>query len=86
MSLGIFLALCIIGADLLIYFLFQWMYGEKRSAIGKKIAAQRQAMEQEPQSGMFVVPSSKGGALTEARMKKIRERMGRGAGAVRRSA
>jgi len=33
-----------------------------------------------------VVPSSKGGALTEARMKKIRERMGRGAGAVRRSA
>ena len=75
MSLGIFLALCIVGADLLIYFLFQWMYGEKRAAIAKKVAAQRQAMARET-AKPYVVGSHKGGRTTRERVRKIRERMG----------
>lgn len=31
-SLGIFIPLSIIGADFLIYFLFEWLSGEKRDA------------------------------------------------------
>jgi hypothetical protein len=30
MSLTVFLAICILGCDLLLYILFQWIYGEKR--------------------------------------------------------
>lgn len=30
MSLMVFLALSILGCDFLLYFLFQWVYGEKR--------------------------------------------------------
>jgi len=79
MSLGIFLALCVVGADLLIYFLFQWMYGEKRAAIAKKVAAERRAIEQERQTRPFLVHAGKGGAMTQERIRKIRERMGSGA-------
>jgi hypothetical protein len=83
MSLGIFLALCIVGADFLLYFLFQWMYGEKRAKLAKKVAAQRRAMElerqqaQKQQAGPFLVHPGKGGAVTQERMRKIRERMRR---------
>ena len=75
MSLGVFLALSIVGADLLIYFLFQWMYGEKRAVMAKKVAAQRRAMEQERQGVPSIVHSRKGGPVTEERIRKIRERM-----------
>ena len=84
MSLGIFLALCIVGIDVLIYFLFQWMYGEKQAEIVKKVAAQRRAMAQQG-GGPFLVHSNKGGAVTQERIRKIRERMGVVEGA-RRSA
>jgi len=30
MSLTVFLAICILGCDFLLYALFQWIYGEKR--------------------------------------------------------
>jgi hypothetical protein len=79
MSLGIFLTLAIIGVDFLIYFLFQWMYGEKRAAIVKKVAAQRRAIEEEAVRP-FVVRSPRAGAVTRERVRKIRERMGSGAG------
>ena len=80
-SLGIFIALCIVGADLLLYFLFQWMYGEKRAAIAKKVATQRQAMERErtealrQQSAPFLVHSRQAGPATQERLRRIRERM-----------
>ena len=80
-SLGIFIALCIVGADLLLYFLFHWMYGEKRAAIAKRVAAQRQAIERErtealrQQAGPFLVHSREAGPVTQKRLRKIRERM-----------
>jgi len=79
MSLGIFLTLAIIGVDFLIYFLFQWMYGDKRAAIVKKVAAQRRAIEEEAVRP-FLARSPRVGAVTRERERKIRERMGGGAG------
>ena len=92
MSLGIFLALCLLGVDVLIYILFQWMYGERRAAIAKKVAAQRLAIAREREesqrqkAGPFLVHSKKAGPATQERVKKIRERMGKRAGAERQLA
>jgi hypothetical protein len=36
MSATIFLALCILGCDVLLYFLFQWSYGEKRRGLARR--------------------------------------------------
>ena len=74
-SFGIFLTLCILGADFLIYFLFQWIYGEKRAALAKVVAAQRRAMA-ENQAGPYLVHSRKGRTVTQERIRKIRVRMG----------
>ena len=30
MSLTVFMAICILGCDFMLYVLFQWLYGEKR--------------------------------------------------------
>ena len=75
MSFGIFLTLCTLGADLLIYFLFQWIYGEKRAALARRVTAQRQAMEEE-NAGPYLVHSRKGGTVTQGRIRKIRAKMG----------
>ena len=75
MSFGIFLTLCILGADFLIYFLFQWIYGEKRAAQAKKVTAQRRSMEEE-NAGPYLVHSRKGGTVTQEGMRKIRSKMG----------
>jgi hypothetical protein len=39
MSLTVFLALCILGCDLLLYILFQWIYGEKRRKHPRRLPA-----------------------------------------------
>jgi hypothetical protein len=41
MTLTVFVAICILGCDLLIYFLFQWAVGEKRR--GKRRRARQMA-------------------------------------------
>jgi hypothetical protein len=41
MSLTVFLAICIFGCDLLLYILFQWIYGEKRRARSRRLATRR---------------------------------------------
>lgn len=74
MSLNIFMMVCVIGVDFLIYVLFQWTYGDKRRALQKKLAEQRKAMEAE-RSRPFVVRSKRVGAVTQARLQRVRERM-----------
>jgi hypothetical protein len=74
MSVNIFMGLCVLGVDFLIYVLFQWTYGDKRRAMQKKLAEQRKAMEAE-KSRPFLLPSRKGGAVTQARLQRVRERM-----------
>ncbi len=39
MSITVFLAICILGCDLLLYVLFQWIYGEKHRRHARRIAA-----------------------------------------------
>jgi hypothetical protein len=39
MSLTVFLALCILGCDFLLYVLFRWVYGEKHRKHARRVAA-----------------------------------------------
>jgi len=54
MSLNAFLALCILGLDFMIYALFQWTYGDKRSALARQIAAHRNALKGLPPRPVLV--------------------------------
>jgi hypothetical protein len=59
MSLTLFLGLCILGLDFMIYVLFQWTYGDRRNQMARKLAAYRSSMkEQAPRP--FVVRSENG--------------------------
>jgi len=77
MWLGIFLTLCILGVDFLIYFLFQWTYGDKRAAMQSKLASQREAMKQQA-AKPFLLSSQRGRPETQVRLQKIRARMAKG--------
>jgi hypothetical protein len=78
MSLNIFVALCVLGVDFLIYVLFQWTYGDKRKAIERKLLAQRNAMKVEL-ARPFIVSRRHVGPETQARLRRVKERMaGRG--------
>jgi hypothetical protein len=43
MSLTIFIALCVLGCDVLIYILYQWAFGESRRIREGRAAARRRA-------------------------------------------
>jgi hypothetical protein len=73
MSFNVFVAVCVIGMDFLIFVLFQWMYGDKRRAMAKKLAEFREA-EARRKVMPFVAPRSE---VTQARLQKVRERMAR---------
>jgi hypothetical protein len=45
MSATIYLAICILGCDFLLYFLYQWTYGEKRRGLSKKSRAPKTIVE-----------------------------------------
>ena len=77
MSLTIFITICVLGIDFLIYVLFQWTFADKRVALQKKLAQQRQALQAEP-ARPFLVRSHKIGPQTQARLQKVRERMATG--------
>ena len=58
MSLTIFLALCILGLDFMIYVLFMWLYGDRRALIARRVAEQRKAAQAEA-AGLIIFPASK---------------------------
>jgi hypothetical protein len=39
----VFLAICILGCDVLLYILFQWIYGEKYRDRSRRLAARRKS-------------------------------------------
>ena len=43
MSLRVFMAICILGCDFMLYVLFQWLYGEKHRKHVRKFPAKSQA-------------------------------------------
>jgi hypothetical protein len=58
MGLTVFFALCILGLDFMIYVLFKLTYGDKRSVVARRVAAQREAARAES-SGPYLVPARK---------------------------
>ncbi len=74
MSLHVFGTICVLGVDFLIYVLFRWTYADKRRAWAKKLAEQRKAMRAES-SRPLVERSPKNGAVTQARLQRVRESM-----------
>jgi hypothetical protein len=58
MSATLFLAFCILGCDFLLYFLFQWTYGERRRGLTRRSAAPKGAMNQ-PDARPFLIASRK---------------------------
>jgi hypothetical protein len=41
MPFTVFVALCVLGCDLLLYIFFQWIYGEKYRARTRRLAVRR---------------------------------------------
>jgi len=59
MSLTVFLGLCILGLDFMIYVLFRWTYGDRRGETARKLAAYKDSLkEQAPRP--FLVRSENG--------------------------
>lgn len=53
MSFAVFLALCVLGLDFMIYALFQWTYGDKRRAIARQLAAHKNALKEQSLQPVF---------------------------------
>jgi hypothetical protein len=47
MSTTVFLALCILGLDVMIYAFFRWIYGDKRSALARQLAVHKIALKKQ---------------------------------------
>jgi hypothetical protein len=58
MPFNVFVALCILGLDFMIFVLFKLLYGDRRSVIARRVAEQRKAAKAEA-SGLFLVPAKK---------------------------
>jgi hypothetical protein len=56
MSATVFLAVCILGCDFLLYALFQWTYGEKRRGLSRRSRTPMRPMNQ-PGARPFLVAS-----------------------------
>ncbi len=74
MSATLFLAFCILGCDFLLYFLFQWTYGEKRRGLSRRSTAPRTVANQ-PDARPFLVASRKGPAVGARHLSSATRRM-----------
>jgi len=68
MPLTLFMAVCILGCDVLIYFLFQWTLGEKGRTRRRRCGAKK-PMASGQDSQLFVVPAPK--KVAPAQLAKI---------------
>jgi hypothetical protein len=71
MSLNIFLMLCILGIDFMIYVFFQWIYGDKRSAIARQVAACRKTLSEESSRPFVVTPEHGASVATQSQRTAI---------------
>jgi hypothetical protein len=76
MSATLFLAFCILGCDFLLYFLYQWTYGEKRRGLSRRSRAPKSAMNQ-PDARPFLVASRKSTLGGAQRLQSMRQRTAR---------
>ncbi|HTT34108.1 MAG TPA: hypothetical protein VMH48_10945 [Methylomirabilota bacterium] len=56
MSLRVFLAICILGCDFMLYVLFQWLYGEKHRKHSRKSSAKDTASGMQESGPHLVKP------------------------------
>jgi hypothetical protein len=59
MSLTVFLALCVLGVDFLIYFFFKLLYGEKYRIRSRRLPLDYYRRK-EPTSSLYLVPARRG--------------------------
>lgn len=72
MSVTVFLAICILGCDFLLYVLFQWTYGEKRRGLSRRSNPLKSAMSrQDPRP--FLVSSRPGATRSVQRVHMMRQ-------------
>lgn len=57
MSATVFLAICILGCDALLYFLFQWTYGEKRRGLVPRIGSRHRTANPQKSQPIEFVPA-----------------------------
>ena len=76
MSATVFLAICILGCDFLLYFLYQWTYGDRRRGLARRSAAPRSAMNQ-PDTRPFLVSSRKSAVGGVQHLQSMRQRTAR---------
>lgn len=74
MSATLFLAFCILGCDLLLYFLYQWTYGERRRGLARRSRAPKTSMNQ-PDARPFLVASRKSAVGGVQRLRGMRPRI-----------
>jgi hypothetical protein len=72
MSATVFLAFCILGCDLLLYFLYQWTYGEKRRGLSRGSRAPKGAANQ-PDPRPFLVSSRRSASRSAQRVQMVRQ-------------
>jgi len=72
MSATLFLALCIVGCDFLLYFLYQWTYGERRRGLSRRSRSPKIAMNQ-PDARPFLVSSRRSAARSTQRVQMMRQ-------------
>jgi hypothetical protein len=73
MSATVFLAICILGCDFLLYALFQWTYGEKRRGLLRRSRTSRIAANP-PDARPFLVASRKSATRGMQRLQTTRRR------------
>jgi hypothetical protein len=58
MPVNVFVALCIMSIDFMIYAFFQWTYGDKRSALARQ-STHKNALDEQQSHRPFLVPPQK---------------------------
>jgi hypothetical protein len=73
MSATLFLAFCILGCDFILYFLFQWTYGEKRRGLSRRTRKPMSPLNQ-PDARPFLIASRKTATGGVQRLQTTRRR------------
>jgi hypothetical protein len=78
MSVTVFLAICILGCDFLLYVLYQFTYGEKRRGLSRRSKAPKHAAMNQPDARPFLVASRRSATGRDQRLHSMRQRTTRG--------
>src|SRR5208282_2128505 len=74
MSATVFLAICILGCDFLLYFLYQWTYGEKRRGLSRRSVRPKISAGQ-PDARPFLIAARKSAIKGRHRLESARPRV-----------